>query len=229
MSTHPTPPALHGQGLACQRGGRRLFSSLDLSVQAGEVVWLRGDNGRGKTSLLRVLAGLVEPETGTLRWHGVPARTAAAHAVQPLYIAHTNALKDDLTVHEALVFLAQLGAPDDTSTIAHVNQALRRMGLSDMADIAVRALSQGQRRRAALTRLALPRAGTRGQVWLLDEPFDALDQTSTQTLNALLQDHVRANGSVVLTSHQPLGADAPSTTECWLHGDKALASGRITG
>ncbi len=204
-----------------------MFSRIDLSLQAGEVVWLRGDNGRGKTSLLRVLAGLAEPEAGRLHWHGVPARTAAARAVQPLYIAHANALKDDLTVREALVFLAQLAAPDDASAIHHVDQALLRLGLSTMADTTVRTLSQGQRRRAALARLALPRTGLRGRVWLLDEPFDALDQASTQTLNTLLHEHLRAGGSVVLTSHQPLGADAPAATECWLHGDKVHANGSV--
>jgi heme exporter protein A len=144
-----------------------------------------------------------------------------------LYVAHANALKDDLTVAEALTFLATLGGAvgspvargDHTATsvgthaATNVRQALARVGMEPMADRQVRTLSQGQRRRAALARLALPHTPT---VWLLDEPFDALDTHSTQALNRLLHEHLARGGSVVLTSHQDLTPEAPTAEVCRL-------------
>jgi heme exporter protein A len=227
------PPLLEARGVACQRGGRRLLANFNLTLPPGRLVWLRGDNGRGKTSLLRLLAGLVEPDAGQVLWQGQAARKPAARAAQPLYVAHANALKDDLTVAESLAFLATLGGAigavtaepvsvaeevsannkNPQNTTAEVLQALARVGMAPVADRPVRTLSQGQRRRAALARLALPRTAA---VWLLDEPFDALDTQSTQALNTLLHEHIARGGSVVLTSHQDLAADAPQAEVCRL-------------
>jgi heme exporter protein A len=213
------PLLLQAQGVTCQRGGRRLLVNFDLALPPGRLVWLRGDNGRGKTSLLRVLAGLAEPDAGQVLWQGHPARSAAARAAQPLYVAHANALKDDLTVAESLTFLATLGGVAGSAVArgdpmaTDVQQALARVGMAQVADRPVRTLSQGQRRRAALARLALPRAPA---VWLLDEPFDALDAHSTQALNSLLHEHIARGGSVVLTSHQDLTPDAPQAEVCRL-------------
>lgn len=224
MNATDNAAPLIARDLSCRRGGRLLFSGFDLELRVGQTAWLRGDNGRGKTSLLRLLAGLVEPDAGEVRWFGLEARVARVAALQPLYIAHANALKDDLRVHEALCFLATMSnathAGDDATLARAVDAALDRMGLARMRDALVRTLSQGQRRRAALARLALP---SRSVVWLLDEPYDALDQASTAMLDDVLREHTARGGCIVLTSHQPLGAGAPGHAEVWLRARAATA------
>ena len=180
-------------GLACRRGGRLLFESLDLAAERGQIVWLRGANGSGKTSLLRLLAGLVAPDAGQVRCAGTR-----------IYIAHANALKDDLTVIEALAFLARLQGCE--ASPASLLGALRRLGLEPRRDAPVRTLSQGQRRRVALARLALEPTAS---LWLLDEPFDALDGDGITTLAELLQAHAACGGAAVLTSHQALVSTDP--------------------
>ena len=215
MDTHQAPAALQAQGLSCRRGNRRLFDRLDLHLSAGQLVWLRADNGLGKTSLLRLLAGLATPEAGDIRLGGLPLRLAAAQGLRPVYIGHANGLKDDLSTAEALQFLAclhgQAAGPGD------IRSALARLGLTRCADLPVRTLSQGQRRRAALARLALQTAPL---LWLLDEPFDALDAGNVQVLEDLLREHLARGGSAVFTSHQMLSPSAPAATSCWLgaHG-----------
>ena len=166
----------------------------------GQVVWLRGRNGRGKTSLLRLLAGLSTPTGGAVRCAGVPlARAGVAWRDRLLFIAHGNALKEDLTAAESLRFLAQLQGRDCDRH--ELESALLRLGVAALAARPVRTLSQGQRRRVALARLALPQPPS---VWLLDEPFDALDDDGVQRLNTLLSEHAAAGGSALLTSHQPV-------------------------
>jgi heme exporter protein A len=190
----PRAPALRVRGLACHRGDRILFDGFDADVDDGEIVWLRAPNGYGKTSLLRVLAGLAQPAAGSIAWRPDGGVTA--------YIAHTNAQKDDLTAGESLAFLARLHRLDASD--AAVRDALARFGLATRRRAPVRTLSQGQRRRLALARLCLVRGGT----WLLDEPYDALDQDATVVLGALLADHRTRGGSAILTSHvEPALAD----------------------
>ena len=194
-------PVLSAVGLGAQRGERPLFRSLGLDLQPGQLVWLRGRNGRGKTSLLRILAGLSAPARGHALLDGEPVHCLPP-ALRPrlLYLAHANALKDDLTVTEALHFLARLQAlRPDAQALA---SALARVGMSARASAHVRTLSQGQRRRAALARLALLMQQAARAVWLLDEPFDALDDEGVQMLNELLTAHAQAGGSALLTSHQ---------------------------
>jgi len=198
-------PALGGgtlaaHALACRRGRRLLFRGLDLQLPAGSITWLQGANGSGKTSLLRILAGLSAPAEGTLSWNGQPLAAAGdATRAARLYVGHGNALKDDLSLLEALAFLARLQGLDEAGPRAR--QALDRLGLGARADAPVRTLSQGQRRRGALARLALDDAP---RTWLLDEPYDALDQDSTARLSALLTGHAGRGGAVLLTSHQAL-------------------------
>ena len=192
-------------GLACQRGERTLFENLQLALPHGSVTWLRGRNGRGKTSLLRLLAGLSSPAAGEIHINGRLATQAGpAWRSQWAYVAHQNALKDDLSATEALHFLARLhGLPSDAAAL---QQALRRMGIANRQHAPVRTLSQGQRRRVALARLALSSAAP---LWLLDEPFDALDADGISALNQLISDHAAAGGCVVLTSHQALSLNQP--------------------
>jgi len=197
-------PSLRATALACRRGERILFTGLEFSLRPAEVVWLRGSNGRGKTSLLRLAAGLSVPEAGVLSWGGVPVRRAAGLARSLVYVAHASALKDDLSVSESLRFLALLhGRPSDS---ASVHQALDRVGMASRRDAPVRTLSQGQRRRATLARLALEREAS---IWILDEPYDALDSDGVECINGLLHDNLARGGSVLLTSHQSTGASAP--------------------
>jgi len=199
---------LAANDLACRRGERVLFRHLNFTVAPGQIVWLRGANGRGKTSLLRLLAGLAPPATGHI------ARDPQRERV---YVGHANALKDDLTVTESLRFLSRLHGFD--SVPAALAMALQRFGLASRRDAPVRTLSQGQRRRVALARLCLapPHA-----LWLLDEPFDALDAEGVSALNALLAEHAMRGGSVLLTSHVPLTLNSP--TPITLQLDEAAAA-----
>ena len=201
-----SPPVLHVTALEGQRGERTLFRGLELTLQPGEIVWLRGRNGRGKTTLLRLLAGLATPATGEIRIAGRRVRgDGSAVRESLLYIGHANALKDDLAASEALSFLGALhGRRPAPEAVA---QALQRLGVASRARAPVRTLSQGQRRRVALARLALPGPPP---LWLLDEPFDALDDQGIETLNALLAEHARRGGAALLTSHQALSLREPA-------------------
>lgn len=208
------PHTLRASGLACRRGERILFKGLEFVVHPGEVVWLRGSNGRGKTSLLRLLAGLARPEDGEIAWAGQTLpRAREALGRSALYLAHANSLKDDLSAVESLGFLAalhgQLAEREDLLA------ALRAVGLFSRRDAAVRTLSQGQKRRVALARLALQPAKS---LWILDEPYDALDVDGCAVIDGLIARHVHAGGSVVLTSHLPLTLTDPRPREFVLEG-----------
>ncbi len=205
-------PILSAEQLACRRGERLLIRGLDLSLHPGRIVWLRGSNGRGKTSLLRVLAGLSSPDDGALRWSGRPWKAARDDAAQgTLYLAHANALKDDLSAHESLSFLARLHGQD--ASPAAIDEALRRLMMASRRDAAVRTLSQGQRRRVALARLQLEPLKA---LWLLDEPYDALDADGCALLDEVISAHARAGGAVLLTSHLPLALREPAPDELML-------------
>lgn len=197
-SSAPDGPRLTVADLACRRGERILFSGFTLDLAPGELVWLRAANGYGKTSLLRVLAGLARAESGSIH------RTGAA----PLYLAHANALKDDLTVTESIRFQSLLHglAPGD----AAMADAIRRLGLHARRHAPIRTLSQGQRRRVALTRLCLSHAPI---TWLLDEPWDALDAEGIAVVSTLLAEHAARGGNALFTSHVvPAIADASLRT-----------------
>ena len=145
---------------------------------------------------MRILAGLSAPAEGEVTWNDRPmAGSAARQAI--VYIGHANALKDDLTLAEAVAFLARLQGVEDAPQRAL--SALDRLGLASRRDAPVRTLSQGQRRRGALARLALDE---QARIWILDEPYDALDQASVALLSDLIQAHARRGGAVLLTSHQ---------------------------
>ena len=206
-------PCLAGAGtlgaraLACRRGRRLLFRGLDLQLAPGSITWLRGRNGSGKSSLLRILAGLSTPAEGDITWNGAPLRPGDAAARQVIvFIGHANALKDDLTLAESLAFLARLQSIPDAAQKA--GAALDRLGLASRRDAPVRTLSQGQRRRGALARLALDPVP---RTWLLDEPYDALDQDSVSLLSGLITAHARRGGAVLMTCHQAV--DLAGTAE----------------
>ena len=219
----PASPAtgLEGRSLACRRGRRLLFENVDIRLAPGTITWLRGTNGSGKTSLMRILAGLSTPESGEVLWNARPLKAVGAAAREAIvYVSHANALKDDLTLGESLAFLGRLGGLADAGERARA--ALDTAGLADRRQAAVRTLSQGQRRRGALARLALD---DRPRTWILDEPYDALDAQSTRRLSELLLAHAARGGAVLLTSHQPV--DLPGAGEFDLE-TRRVQSGRRT-
>ncbi len=201
-------PSLAAENLACRRGNRVLFRGLNFTLAAGRSLWLRGRNGCGKTSLLRLAAGLSLPEAGQITWAGTPVRRHAGYAPRRVYVGHANALKDDLSASESLRFLAAMHGR--SADAASVQRALERVGMASRRDALVRTLSQGQRRRASLARLALEHLAS---LWILDEPYDALDIEGVAVVDALLCEHLARGGSVLLTSHQAPGPGAPPMAE----------------
>jgi heme exporter protein A len=190
---------LTATGLSCVRGERRLFDGLDLAVGAGEWLHVQGENGAGKTSLLRILAGLSPPAAGDICWHGEPTRTLAEDFRNALlFLGHHGAVKEELTPFENLSLAAQLdGSPLDEAAAL---KALARFGLRGREDLAVRFLSAGQKRRVLLARLAVRKA----TLWILDEPFTALDVKAVEMLSGLIVEHVTNGGIAILTSHQAI-------------------------
>ena len=190
---------LTASGLSCTRGERRLFTGLDLAVGPGEWLHVQGENGAGKTSLLRILASLSPPAEGEVSWRGAPIRTLAEdYRRDLLFLGHHGAVKEDLTPFENLRLAAQLDGStlDDRAAL----EALARFGLRGREDLSVRFLSAGQKRRVLLARLAVRKA----PLWILDEPFTALDVKAVDMLSGLIEAHLAANGLVILTSHQSM-------------------------
>ncbi|HJV94808.1 MAG TPA: cytochrome c biogenesis heme-transporting ATPase CcmA [Albitalea sp.] len=185
--------------LACSRGERRLFGDLSFSVEPGGWLHVTGENGAGKTTLLRTLVGLSPADSGEIRWDGIPVRDHRDEFHRLLiYLGHQAALKDELSPLENLqLALALEGQPiKESDALA----ALDTMGLRGREDLPARYLSAGQKRRVLLARLLLRRA----PLWVLDEPFNALDKAAVELLGVLLEAHLERGGMVVLTSHQPV-------------------------
>ena len=203
-------PMLSARGLTCERGERPLFAGIDLALDAGEWLHVRGANGVGKTTLLRLLAGLSQPSAGEVRWQDQPITScAAAYRRDLLFLGHQGALKDDLSALENLELAGALdGVP---ATRADVVAGLRRFGLQGREDLPVRVLSAGQKRRVLLARLLTRKA----KLWVLDEPFTALDARAVEMLGTLLGEHLAAGGMAIVTSHQsvPLPAGKWITLE----------------
>jgi heme exporter protein A len=184
--------------LRCERGERTLFDRLEFKLPRGALLRVAGANGSGKTSLLRILCGLALPAGGAVRWHGESIRTLREeYHRQLIYIGHLPAVKDELTGRENLAVSCALGGVH--ADAAAVDAALDRVGLDAYADLPARHLSQGQRRRVALARLAACRATP---LWILDEPFTALDTAAVGCVGEMIAEHLEAGGIAVFTSHQ---------------------------
>lgn len=190
---------LEAINLDCVRGERRLFHNLNFQLKAGECLLVRGENGSGKTSLLRMLVGLTPPTDGAIHWQGSPIKTLGdEYRRELLYCGHPLGLKDDLTALENL--MSSMVLADESVTQDAACQALGRAGLQGREHLAVRALSQGQKRRVNLARLLL----NRRSLWVLDEPLTALDTQASQWLIGEVDLHLSQGGIVVLTSHQDM-------------------------
>ena len=193
----PGQPLLTACGLACIRQDRVLFEQLAVSVNAGELLQVAGKNGAGKSSLLRLLAGLAQPDEGRVQYCQQEVTAVAAdYAANLCYIGHHSGIHEQLTALENLSFwraAAQQAPADDLALLA-------RLGLAGLEDIPCRMLSAGQQRRVSLARLWFASR----QLWILDEPFTALDQGAIAMLQQHFLQHLQQGGAIVLTTHQSL-------------------------
>ena len=207
-------PSLEAIDLYCARGERSLFSALSFAVRGGELLRIGGPNGSGKTSLLRIACALLEPTRGEVRWAGENVRRLQEEFWRQLvYIGHASAIKDDLTSAENLRVACTLaGIPVQP---ARIGEALRELGLGGCENLPTRVLSQGQRRRVALARLALSEAMP---LWILDEPFAALDAAAVERVQNLIAEHLARGAAVVLTTHLETRITAATTLRIDLGG-----------
>ena len=201
-----TAASLSFSKLGCIKGGRQLFKNVDCVLEPGRWLYVAGANGVGKTSLLRMVCGLASIEDGDILWNDIPIHSQReAYRKDLCYLGHLNALQESMTVDENLAFTAALGGIAPAP--AHTQEVMVRFGLRGRDRQLVRHLSQGQKRRVALTRLALSPA----RLWVLDEPYVAMDEAGVQLLADLIASHLKSGGLAVLTSHQrvPIG-DIPA-------------------
>jgi heme exporter protein A len=187
---------LEGSGLACVRGGREVFSELGFALSGGEALLVTGRNGAGKSSLLRMVAGLIRVTGGQLAITGADPEKNIPE--QTHYLGHQDALKPSLTVAENLGFwMRYLGGTGTPQT------PLAAVGLAGLADLPAAYLSAGQRRRLSIARLV----AVNRPIWLLDEPTSALDREAQDTLKGLMQRHLSGGGLIVAAAHGPIGLD----------------------
>jgi heme exporter protein A len=193
--------------LACERGGRAIFRDLNFSLSRGATLSLEGANGAGKTSALRIMAGLLSPSAGEISFQGVDCEVTDGEERGRFvgWLGHLDGIKNQMTVLENAQFFAALYA-----SLGNVGRTLERIGLSRALNLPVQYLSAGQRRRLALARLIL----SNRQLWLLDEPLAALDGAGKGLMAALIKEHCEAGGITIAATHDPLGIDA----ECLVMG-----------
>ena len=196
---------LRVSNLSCSRGNKPLFADVNFQLQAGQALHLEGDNGVGKTSLLRIVCGLSPADAGEVRWQDRPIQqNAVAFRSALFYLGHNLSLKEELSALENLQ--ADAAVAGRTLTQEQALVALARLGLRGREHLPLRVMSQGQKRRTALARLLASQA----PLWVLDEPFVALDAKAVDGLRSVLAGHVAQGGMVLFTSHQPItlqGAD----------------------
>ena len=192
--------------LGCVRGDRRLFSGLDLSLPPGTFVQLTGPNGSGKTSLLRILCGLLSPAEGEVRWNGANIRSLAEdYYTSVTYLGHRHGVKDELSAIENLRILNALNGIEVGKQQAL--DVLARMGLARREHLPARLLSEGQRRRVALARLLLCNT----KLWLLDEVMTSLDKGAVGLVRSLIEEHLNGGGIAIVATHQELELAAGAT------------------
>jgi heme exporter protein A len=206
---------LQGYQLACSRGERHLFTDINFEIVSGDALHIAGTNGSGKTSLLRLLCGLAYPAAGEVRWNGQNVRRAREEFCKELiYLGHANGVKDDLAAWENLTVSATVSGHPISRDQAW--RALDLLGLGEVGHLPTRALSQGQRKRVALARLWLEQPP---KLWILDEPFTALDRDAVGHLCRKLEHHLAAGGMLVYTTHQEITLGAGRMLKLELGGE----------
>ncbi|MET3106254.1 heme exporter protein A [Oxalobacteraceae bacterium GrIS 2.11] len=195
---------LQAQQLACTRGERVLFDALELELHRGDALRIAGNNGAGKTSLLRILSGLSTPNHGSVTWGGADIYgMRELYHRQITYLGHLNGIKDDFTACENVLMACKLaGMRIERKAVLSV---LEQIGLGGQARLPTRVLSQGQKKRVALARLPFCSATP---IWILDEPFVALDPDALQLLTTTINQHLENHGMVVYTTHQDVSLAA---------------------
>jgi heme exporter protein A len=199
---------LEASNLECVRGERRLFAGVGFRLEGGEMLYLQGKNGSGKTSLLRMLCGLTPPADGEICWRGRAIdKLGDDFRAELCYLGHHNAIKEELTPLENLLASAKLA--DESLDEDAALDALEQVGLRGREDLACRYLSQGQKRRVALARLVHERRA----LWILDEPYVALDPAAVELVAGLIGAHLQRGGLTVLTTHQSVDVPAGTVRE----------------
>jgi heme exporter protein A len=198
---------LQSVNLYCERDQRVLFENLDISVSAGEVLQVEGPNGSGKTTLLRILTGLSDAYEGDLLWQGQPLQKVRESYYQEMqYLGHSAGIKQALTAEENLQWYAVIQAghlnagSSSQQRAGNIADILAKVGLRGYEDVPCHTLSAGQQRRVNLARLYLSSA----TLWILDEPFTAIDKNGIATIETLIEEHVKSGGTVIITTHQDL-------------------------
>jgi heme exporter protein A len=192
--------------LGCVRGDRRLFSGLNFAVSRGTFVQLTGPNGSGKTSLLRILCGLLAPAEGEVKWNGANIRSLAEeYFTSVTYLGHRHGVKDELSAVENLRISNALNGIE--LSIERARTVLEQMGLAGRDLLPARLLSEGQRRRVALARLLVCNT----KLWLLDEVMTSLDKGAVALVRSLIENHLAAGGIAIVATHQELELSAPQT------------------
>jgi heme exporter protein A len=201
MASTPLNNSLSVNNLGCIRGERVLFKNLSFQLNSGRLLYVQGENGSGKTTLLRTLCGLSLPAIGQISWNNQNIKSLAEdYYGQVLYIGHLASIKDDLTAIENIQFSLSLSGY--TANRSQIIGALETLGVGRCAHLPTRVLSQGQKRRIALAQLWLQDTPEHTPLWILDEPFTALDSGMINILTEHIEQYVNNGGMVIFTSHQ---------------------------
>jgi heme exporter protein A len=206
LGVYVSTELLSAESLFCERDDRILFEGLDLTLNTGEILQIEGRNGSGKTTLLRILSGLSSHFEGELFWQGeVMGEVQEAYLADLVYIGHLPGVSDQLTTEENLRWHCALHPSLD---IEKIDYAIAQVGLRGFEDLPAYQLSAGQKRRIALARLYMSNA----RLWILDEPFTAIDKVGVAAKEALMLKHLSRGGSVILTTHQDMSDQMPVRT-----------------